>query len=87
MRTIFKYPIRIDDEQTVTMPKGARIISAQVQAGIVCLWAIVKPGAALNEHRRICIIGTGHELPDDGFEYIGTVQTPPLVWHIFERTA
>jgi len=82
-RTIWKYPIRIDDEVVISMPSGAAILTVQVQNDEVCLWASVDPSARL-ERRRIAIYGTGN--PVRAACYISTFQTHggAGVWHAFD---
>lgn len=84
--TIWKYPLIIEDEQTLQMPRGAVILSAQVQHGSLFLWAMVDPTQPHDE-RDIVIIGTGMEFHADALNYIGTAQMAAgaLVWHIFEK--
>lgn len=84
--TIWKYPLIIEDEQTLQMPRGAVILSAQVQHGSLFLWAMVDPTQPHDE-RDIEIIGTGMEFSEAPRNYIGTVQMAGgnLVWHIFEK--
>jgi len=90
MKTIYKYPIKITDNQDVRMPKGAKILCAQMQGETPCLWAEVDSTVGL-EYRSIEIFGTGHPIHVDmGIErkYIGTVQTNggQLIWHVYERS-
>jgi hypothetical protein len=90
---IFKYPLEKTPVQNVVMPKGAIILTCQIdnKAGIPTLWALVTPPELYKEketeNKVIEIFGTGHEIPS-GTEikrsYIGTVQDGSLVWHIFE---
>lgn len=84
--TVYKYPLVLDDRQTVMMPEGARLLSVQLQGGKICLWAIVDPSSR-PQARCIRIAGTGHPI-EDGLAFIGTVQTVGgvLVWHVFEVT-
>jgi len=84
---IWKYELRVDDRLTVIMPRGARILSVGVQGKTICLWAMVNPETAEQELRIIAIYGTGNPLPEDPGTFIGTVQTPPFVWHVFEVPA
>lgn len=83
--TIWKYPLTITDEQTVEMPAGARLLSAQFQAGELVLWAMVEPYGP-RVARTVRVIGTGNtfSLPP-GCAYVATAQEPlrPLVWHVF----
>jgi len=81
MTTIWKYTLQIDDGEMIDMPRGARPLAVQVQAGDMCLWAAVDSRAPLVRH-KFNIGGTGHPLPDG--EYIGSVQDGPYVWHIFD---
>jgi hypothetical protein len=86
VKTIWKFPLSITDQQQISMPEGAEILSVQVQRGQVCLWALVNPNLA-KKPRTIEIFGTGHEVDDSPRTYIGTVQVHPmgsdLVWHVF----
>ena len=70
------------------MPKGAEILSVQVQADVLCLWALVDPDAKLQK-RVIEILGTGNpiDVPGVTHKFIGTVQMRggSLVWHVFEQ--
>ena len=48
MKTIFKKTLFLDKgTQDVEFPKGAEILTAQMQNGQACIWAIVDPKAAL----------------------------------------
>lgn len=87
MKTIWKFPLRVADRQMVTMPKGARILSAGAQGETPVLWAVVDP-AAEKEQRPILIRGTGH--PANGCEdarFIGTIFMlgGAIVFHVFEE--
>lgn len=88
MRTIWKFALEMVDSQKISMPRDARILSAQIQGGTgtLCLWAEVIPGRA-QRLRTIEIHGTGHDLADDAeLQFIGTVQLYEggLVFHVFE---
>lgn len=84
-QTIWKFLARVDRHQTVLMPVGARILTAQVQHGKICLWARVDPKASL-QPRVIVVVGTGWDGVDDGWHYVSTVQMAggDLVFHVFE---
>ena len=86
MRTIYKYALDAKGEQIIDMPGDALILSAQVQNGTICLWALVNPGAAPTQH-KIAVFGTGHPFDlTDSWRFIGTVQMHggALVFHVFE---
>jgi hypothetical protein len=83
---IWKFPLEVTDWQIVKMPIGAKILDAQVQHGVICLWALCDENAE-KENRHIMIFGTGEVIPDDPGKYIATVQKEggKLIWHIFEQ--
>lgn len=86
MSTVFKYPIPINDESEIHMPRGADIICVDVQNGLPHLWARVDPEAPIVV-RHFRMAGTGHPLNDDEVgKHIGSVQLRggTLVFHIFE---
>ena len=87
MKAIYKYPILVQDYQTITMPKGATILSVQNQNGYLQMWAIVDIDCQEIETRIFRMIGTGNPFIDtDMTMYIDTVQHDGYVWHIFEET-
>ncbi|KKK90993.1 hypothetical protein LCGC14_2717450 [marine sediment metagenome] len=84
---IWKVPLEITDEQKIALPKGARILSVQAQADVLCLWALIDPDATPRDF-TIRIFGTGHPADDAvGLEFIGTTQMldSALVWHVFKE--
>jgi hypothetical protein len=86
MKMIYKYPLAIVDDQTITMPEGVHLLTVQEQNGALCLWAMVNPEARPREV-RLRVIGTGHPIPDglEGYSWLATAQTAGgrLVWHVF----
>lgn len=84
-QTIYKYELRVDDEQFVDMPTGAKMMCVQMQHGKPCLWALVDP-ILEKERRTVIMCGTGHPMPYAG-RYISTFQMDggALVFHAFER--
>jgi hypothetical protein len=94
MKTIYKYELerRAGVEQVIKLPEKASIISVGTplgeQAGL-CFWAKVDTEAKLIP-RKFVVCWTGNELPasiggvHSAAVFYGTVQTGPLVWHIFE---
>jgi hypothetical protein len=87
---IWKFTIT-EPDQLLRMPKGATILSVQVQEGTpgICIWAVVDPNVE-EEIRRFLVISTGDDFVWDWTQhmYLGTVQLArgTLVWHIFEDT-
>lgn len=89
MKTIWKFPLRVADKQTIEMPAGAQILSVQSQGETACLWARVDSDAP-KEPRVVAIFGTGHAMPEDEItfklKFISTFQMldGALVFHAFE---
>lgn len=87
----------------IEMPQGARILAVQILAGPIIanglgvssrretpyLWAWSNTDESRKVRRMFRIYGTGRPIEEDpaDLDYIGTVQTGPFVWHIFERKA
>lgn len=86
MRTIYKYPLQVADVQEVVLPSGAYMLSAQMQSGNLCLWALVDTNECL-ETRTVCMYGTGHRVNQavEAMQFLGTVQMADggLVFHLF----
>lgn len=81
---IFKYPLRLVDEQKIALPQRSQILTVQMQNEALCLWALVDPNLPL-EKRIIRVVGTGNEFDDpEKCFYLGTVQERVFVWHVFE---
>ena len=88
MKTIYKYPIEVTDEQTLTLPVNAQILTVQTQWDSPCLWAMIDPEEKQTEQVAIRVYGTGQPVSDsENLTYIGTVQmlSGQLVFHIFRE--
>lgn len=87
MKTIGKFPLRVDDYQTVALPVGSQILTAQVQGDAVCLWAIVDTSTVSKFVCPVWIHGTGQPVGDAATKgrYLATVQlyAGSLVFHVF----
>ncbi len=85
-RVIWKYEMESRDF-TVKMPKGAQILSCQMQGELLSIWALVDE-AAPKEARRFKSFGTGEkvDISPKKLKFIGTVQATRglMVHHIFE---
>jgi hypothetical protein len=88
VKAIWKYPLKVEAQQTIEMPIGAEILCVQRQGEHACLWAKVAPGGWPTK-RTIVIHPTGLEFEEYPGRYIGTFQTQDglYVWHVFEATA
>ena len=87
MKTVWKFPIPLEDFVTVEMPMRSKVLSVAEQNGQLCLWALVDP-MQKKHPRSFRIAGTGHPIDteDCGVSLVGTVITAggALVWHVFE---
>lgn len=87
MTKVYKFPLEISDEQKVSMPEGAKVLTVQVQKGKPCLWAECNTDEE-PVLRTFLIRGTGHPIDDEiEKEYIGTIQMceGSIVFHVFEK--
>jgi hypothetical protein len=87
-RAVYRYQVKIADEQIITMPADARIlhVARRDPGDAVDMWALVDPQAPPQD-RYFRVAGTGHPVVDaDMLTYIGTVQLHrgALVFHVFE---
>jgi hypothetical protein len=90
MQQVWKYELSIhklqpNDLITIQLPVGADILTVHEQHGSICLWALVNTNATKIE-RTFRIAGTGHNLANGNFKYIGTafLEDGALVFHVFE---
>ncbi|AUR81727.1 hypothetical protein NVP1089O_77 [Vibrio phage 1.089.O._10N.261.51.F9] len=85
-QSVWKYPLKVADEQIIEVPQGAEPLKAEMQNGELCLWMLVNP-AAERGSRKVHIHGTGHKVSDfvtrsdhvDSFMMCGGT----LVFHVF----
>mgnify|MGYP006935515294 CR=1 FL=1 len=84
MKSVWKYPLALIDEQDVIAPAGAVPLSVQMQRSLPCVWMLVDPAVGSVPY-RVRIVGTGHEITTPIGEFLGTMQTSngSLVWHVF----
>jgi hypothetical protein len=89
IKKVFKYELAVNDAFPISMPKGAEILTVQVQKGVPCLWALVDPETP-EEVRHFRMAGTGHCIScnDERFnyKYISSFQLGEgsLIFHVFE---
>jgi len=83
--TIWKYPLKVTDENRLELPKGAEILCVQVQNTDPWLWALVNSLETEKEVHLIETFGTGHKISGAPRKYIGTYQlhNGGLVFHVF----
>lgn len=82
---VWKYPVFISDEFSLSMPIGSKLLSVQTQFGKPQLWALVNPDVPKTD-RRFRLAGSGHPIdPKWSDGYVGTWQDlgGSFVWHLF----
>jgi len=85
MKTVWKYELQIQDQQSVLLPAGAEVLTVAVQNGVPCLWATVDPSRGT----KVAVVqmrGTGHPMDFEGdAEYVGTLflHDGKLVFHVW----
>ena len=86
MKTIWKFVLPVEDFVGFEMPRGAQILTVQVQNNQICMWALVDPTAP-KDRRHFQVVGTGHPFKNwQQCNYIGSVQMlqGELVFHVYE---
>ncbi len=82
MKTIYKYTVT-GLQNKIKMPKGASILSVNMQGADCCMWALVDTEME-TEEREFEIVGTGWQIYDS-MSYVGTCFAKDgFVWHIVE---
>lgn len=85
MSVVWKYPLNIGYNE-FEMPAGSKILTAQVQVdNLLVLWALVEPNYP-KITKRFRVIPTGFvEVDGDKYDYVATVQSGWLVYHVFQE--
>ena len=86
-KTIWKYPIEIQDVQEIEIPSPAIPLAFQIQDREPILWCLIDRDMGLVK-KKFRLAGTGHLIKNslEELKYIGTVQIwgGRLVYHLFE---
>lgn len=82
-RTVWKYELEPTRYTKLIMPRGAEILSAQMQGDKPHLWALVNPSEQEQEIRVILVTGTGHNIVDQNLKFIDTFQMTSKIMGIF----
>ena len=82
---IWKFSLGPTIDHTLSMPRGAEVLHADVQDGEFYLWALVDPAEEL-EDRHFIIAPTGGPGDDriSKANHISTIMDGRYVWHVFE---
>ncbi len=92
-RTIYKYPVKLDDTFMVHLPVDAEVLSVQAQNGEPFMWVLHTAETTRILPFTFRLMGTGHILEGENWKYIGTFQQNlediktssrvNFVWHLF----
>lgn len=87
MRTVYKYTLSLGN-QVIVVPGDFRFLSVGPDpgpTGEMCIWALVDPDCE-RVGREILVVGTGHKIEAaDNLDFVGRIDNPPFVWHVFAR--
>lgn len=87
MKTIHKFQFDMEKNRTqihgFPMAMHSRILTVQVQHGLVTMWAEVETEAPIVV-REFIINGTGQPMHPRCGVYIGSVGLSGYVWHVYE---
>lgn len=81
MKTVYKY--QITRVGKIKLPVGASVVHTDKQNGDIFIWCLVDTEAP-TEEREFVVMGTGWDLGDEPFQYIGTIMDNGYVWHVVE---
>lgn len=85
MKRVYKYPLQVDDINTLEVPGGynSKVLSVQVQGNTPCAWILVNPDLPTSPI-KLRIAGTGHDIHEE-VEFIDSFQMMDgrLVFHAF----
>lgn len=75
MYGIYKYALEANEDTTIMLPKGARVLTVQTQRGEPQLWILINKDGARIQNRTFRIVGTGRPIEDPNtMRYVGTFQ-------------
>jgi hypothetical protein len=92
---VWKFPLKAQMHQKVTVPRGANVLSAVNQGDDIVLYADIYPERYADptnmptEELDVIALGTGHECDHNlaSYDFLSTVPMPRdgLVFHIYVR--
>jgi hypothetical protein len=89
---IFKYTLEIkkideDNHTFLSLPRGAKVLSAATQYEQIVVYAVVNPDEKVMEDHEFIVQGTGHVIKFDKFQYeflnTTSLYDGKLMFHIF----
>jgi hypothetical protein len=86
---VWKFPIPIEDEFALRMPRDAELLFVATQNEQGCLWArVITDDRVGTVERRFLLRGTGHDVDRD-CKYVGSfmLRGGAIIFHLFEAAA
>ena len=85
MRTIYRYPLRVTDVQTITGPGLDQIVSVDNRRSELEVWGEVNT-AEIDVTWKVYVVGTGNSADHVVWaDHVGHVIDGPFVWHVYAR--
>jgi hypothetical protein len=85
MKTVYKYPLEVEDKQILKLPVNSKILSANFQGNDLFFWALIDKDRDDTQEVTFYIHGTGHNITEDGYIFVNTVFINGLVFHVFYK--
>jgi hypothetical protein len=92
VKSIWKYTLEVKEKQSVGMPFGSKILSAESQGNAIFLYALVDTEEVteyIKNSYEILVYGTGHEMINDisNYNFLNTVKmdSGSLMFHVFYK--
>lgn len=89
MEKIWKFELKVEQEQSIAVPQAFKILTVRIQHGKPHVWVAVDTEAPTT---RVMIetFATGQEIPpvqncSDQRDYIGTYELDHLIFHVYQR--
>lgn len=84
-RVVWKYDLH-NGHNSISLPKGAQILSVGEQYGHIKMWALCDPYIH-SEGRDVRVVATGERFEPLLFtRFLGTVSIGEYIWHVFEES-
>lgn len=86
-KTVYKYPIKITDVQTISIRKidgsDHKIVFVGLDpSGVPCVWIEHTKQSNIIENIELYIHGTGHTISGDE-THIGSFKQDCFIWHLY----
>lgn len=84
---VFKYELKIIDEQTIAMAYPAEILTVMpdVENDRIMVYALADEDSAEFISRNFVVVGTGNPFDMQDLNFLGSVRDDWLRWHVFCR--